>query len=227
MIITAHQPNYIPWLGFFQRMDMVDKFIILDNIQFTKKAFIHRNKIKTANGELLLTVPVKVKLDTLIKDVVIDNTEDWQRRHWLSIKQNYKKAPYWDYLAEELEIIYSKEWIKLYDLNLEIIELIRNKLGIHTELIILSELNHDFGKKTDLLVNLSKHLNANTFLPGTGSKSYIIQEKFEKNKINLVFHNFNHPTYSQIYGPFIPNLSILDLLFNCGPDSLKILRERI
>lgn len=226
MIITAHQPNYIPWLGFFHRMDMVDKFVILDNIQFTKKAFIHRNKIKTANGELLLTVPVRAKLNTLIKDVVIDNSQNWQKRHWLSIKQNYKKAPYWDYLAEELEIIYSKKWIKLYNLNLEIIELIRNKLGIHTELVVLSELNHDFGKKTDLLVNLSKYLNANTFLPGTGSKSYIIREQFEKNNINLVFHEFNHPTYKQIYGPFISHLSILDLLFNYGPNSLKVLKQQ-
>lgn len=225
MIITAHQPNYIPWLGFFQRMDIVDKFVILDHVQFTKKAFIHRNKIKTANGELLLTVPVKVKLDTLIKDVLIDNSQDWQRRHWLSIKQNYKKAPYWDYVGSELEDIYNKKWIKLCDLNLEIIKLIKNKLGIKTELIILSELNHDFGNKTDLLVNLTKYLNANTFFPGVGSKSYIIKDKFEKNNIRLIFHEFNHPVYPQLYGPFISHLSTLDLLFNSGPSSLKILRE--
>lgn len=226
MIITAHQPNYIPWLGFFQRMDIVDKFIILDNIQFTRKAFIHRNKIKTASGELLLTVPVKVKLDTLIKDVVIDNSQDWQRRHWLSIKQNYKKSPYWNYIGSELEDIYNKKWIKLYDLNLEIIKFIKNKLNINTELIILSELNQDFGNKTELLVNLSKYFNASTFLPGVGSKSYINRNEFEKNNIKLIFHEFKHPIYTQLYGPFISHLSILDLLFNAGPNSLKILRKR-
>lgn len=225
MIITAHQPNYIPWLGFFHRMDIVDKFVILDNIQFTKKAFIHRNKIKTSDGELMLTVPVRVKMNTLIKDVVIDDSQNWRKKHWLSIQYNYNKAQYWNYLSKELEEIYNKEWHKLFDLNIEIIKLINHKLGIDTELIIISELNQDFGKKTNLLVNLSKYLNADTFMPGVGSKSYIIQEEFDKNKINLVFQNFNHPIYPQRFKGFISHLSILDLLFNCGPYSLEIIRQ--
>ena len=137
MIIAAHQPNYIPWLGFFHKMDFVDKFIILDNVQFTKGAFIQRNKIKTANGELMLTIPVKTKMDTLIKDVLINNSLDWQKKHWLSIKYNYKKSPYWNYLSDELEEIYNGDWIKLFDFNMEIIELIRNKLGINTKIIIM------------------------------------------------------------------------------------------
>ncbi|MCF6465674.1 WbqC family protein [Clostridium sp. Cult2] len=223
LIITAHQPNYIPWLGFFHRMNYVDKFVILDNVQFTKDAFIQRNKIKTSNGELMLTVPVKVKTDTLIKDVLIDNSQSWQKRHWLSIKYNYNKSPYWDYLSNELEDIYNKNWIKLFDLNMKIIELIRNKLNINTEIIIASELKQDFGKKTNLLIALCKHLEADTFFSGAGSKTYIEQEKFNQNNINLFFQNYNHPIYKQRMGNFISHLSILDLLFNCGPKSLEIL----
>lgn len=225
LIITAHQPNYIPWLGFFHRMDFVDKFVILDNVQFTKDAFIQRNKIKTANGELMLTVPVKVKMDTLIKDVLIDNSQNWQKRHWLSIKYNYNKSPYWNELSNELEEIYNDNWVKLFDLNMKIIELIRNKLNINTEIIMASRLNQDFGKKTNMLINLCKHLEADTFFPGTGCKSYIEQEEFDKNNIALVFQNYNHPIYPQRLGNFISHLSILDLLFNCGPNSLEILRK--
>lgn len=225
MKITAHQPNYIPWLGFFHRMDNVDKFVILDNVQFTKDLFMQRNKIKTANGVLMLTVPVRAKMDTLIKDVLIDNSQNWQKRHWLSIKYNYNKSQYWEYLFQELEEIYSKEWIKLFDLNMEIINLIRNKLKINTELIMASELSQDFGKKTNLLVNLCKHLNANTFFSGSGSKVYIVEEEFDKNNINLIFQDYKHPVYPQRLGEFASHLSILDLIFNCGPDSIDILRE--
>lgn len=225
MIITAHQPNYLPWLGFFHKMYTVDKFVILDNIQFTKNMFIQRNKIKTSNGELMLTVPVRVKIDTLIKDVLIDNSQNWQKRHWLSIQYNYNKAQYWDYLSEELEEIYNKEWCKLFDLNMEIIKLIRNKLGINTKLIIASKLDLYLGKKTNLLINLCKYLNANTFFTGDGSRAYIDQEEFDKNGIKLVFQNFNHPIYQQRLGTFLSHLSILDLLFNCGPYSLEILRQ--
>lgn len=225
MIITAHQPNYIPWLGFFHRMANVDKFIILDNVQFTKNLFMQRNKIKTANGVLMLTVPVKAKIDTLIKDVLIDNSQNWQKRHWLSIKYNYNKSQYWEYLSQDLEEIYSREWIKLFDLNMEMIKLVRSKLKINTELIIASELNQAFGQKTNLLVNLCKHLNAKTFFSGSGSKSYIIPEEFIKNNINLIFQDYKHPVYSQRLGEFISHLFILDLLFNCGPDSIDIIRE--
>lgn len=226
LIITAHQPNYIPWLGFFHRMDFVDKFVILDNVQFTKDAFIQRNKIKTANGELMLTVPVKVKIDTLIKDVLIDNSQSWQKRHWLSIKYNYNKSPYWSYLSNELEEIYNENWIKLFDLNMKIIVLIKTKLNINTEIIIASELKQDFGQKTDLLIALCKHLKADIFFSGAGSKAYIEQEKFDQNNINLVFQNYNHPIYQQRLGNFISHMSILDLLFNCGPKSLEILKQR-
>ncbi len=114
----------------------------------------------------MLTVPVKVKIDTLIKDVLIDNSQNWQKRHWLSIQYNYNKAQYWDYLSEELEEIYNKQWHKLFDLNMEIIKLVRNKLRINTELIIASELNVYLGKKTNLLIDLCKYLNADAFLRG-------------------------------------------------------------
>lgn len=225
MIITAHQPNYIPWLGFFHRMDLVDKFVIADNVQFTKNMFIQRNKIKTSNGEVILSVPVNVTMDTLIKDVLIDNSQNWRKKHWLSIKYNYNRSPYWEYLSKELEEIYSKNWVRLYDFNIEIINIIRNKLEIDTELIVLSELNQNFGKKTDQLVNLCKYLNADIFFTGSGSKVYIEKEKFDKKNINLVFQNYNHPIYPQRFGEFASHLSILDLLFNCGPHSLEILRQ--
>lgn len=173
----------------------------------------------------MLTIPVRVKIDTLIKDVLIDTSQNWQKRHWLSIQYNYNKAMYWNYLSNELEEIYKKEWYKLFDLNMEMIKLIRNKLGINTELIIASKLNQNFGKKTDLLIDLCNYLNADTFITGSGSRKYIEKEKFEKNNINLVFQTFNHPIYPQRLENFLPKLSTLDLLFNCGPYSLEILKQ--
>lgn len=225
MIITAHQPNYLPWLGFFHRMDIVDKFIILDNVQFTKDVFIQRNRIKTATGDLMITVPVQVKMNTIIRDVLIDNSQKWQKRHWLSIKYNYNRTQYWHYLSKELEEIYSRKWSKLFDLNIELIKLIKNKLRIDTELIVASKLNQPLGKKTNLLIDLCKYLNAHTFITGDGSKAYIDKEEFNRNKIKLIFHNFNHPIYPQRFGTFLSHLSILDLLFNCGPYSMEVLRQ--
>jgi|LSQX01.1.fsa_nt_gb hypothetical protein len=173
----------------------------------------------------MLTVPVKVSLNTLIKDVVIDNDQKWSKKHWLSIKYNYSKAPHWDYLAGELENIYNRDWYKLIDLNMEIIHLINNKLDISTKLVKASDLDEDFGKKTELLVNLCKHMNASIFYPGTGCKKYIDQKEFEKYKIKLIFQQFKYPVYPQRFGDFISNLSIIDLLFNCGPNSLNIIRK--
>ncbi|MEK6732136.1 MAG: WbqC family protein [Candidatus Omnitrophota bacterium] len=228
MILSAHQPNYLPYIGFFNKVANCDVFAIWDTVQFVKRGtfgWINRNKIKTRKGWMWLTVPVftKGKYDQLILDTRINNDIPWQRKHWKSICLNYNKAPYFNKYSDFFEDIYKKKWDRLADLNETIIRYILDIFGIKTRIVRCSNflLNSE---GTSLIIDTCKKTGADTFLSGKHGKDYLDEEKFRGNSIKLIYQNFKHPCYKQLHGPFIENLSIIDLLFNEGPDSIKLLK---
>lgn len=228
MIAAIHQPNYLPWLGYFYKMAGCDIFVHLDNVQYTKNGFINRNRIKTPAGSQWLTVDVLTKgyVEQKIKDVRINNVKAWTGNHWKSLYLNYSKAPYFDTFKRELEPIYRQPWENLSLLNRSMNELLAKLLGIKSiEFIEASGLKVT-GKGTELLINICKKIGAGTYLSGSGGAKYMDVELFQAAGIKVVYTDFHHPVYRQQWGEFIPGMSIVDLLFNEGEDSLKILKEK-
>ena len=179
------------------------------------------------NGELMLTVPVLIKgrFNQKIYDVMIDISQKFEKKHFNSIYSNYKKSIFFKYFDVELEEIYKNEINKLVDLNIRLIEWVSSKLGINTKFVYSSQLDTD-GSKTELLVNICKIINADHYISPAGSKEYIDQNNlFIKSGIKLSYQNYKHPTYSQLYGDFIPYMSVIDLLFNEGKKSLELIKS--
>ena len=225
--IAIMQPTYLPWLGYFDLINRSDVFVFLDSVQFDKRSWQQRNRIKTPNGELMLTVPVltKGRSDQKICDVMIDISQKFEKKHFNSIYSNYKKSIFFKYFDVELEEIYKNEINKLVDLNIRLIEWLSSKLGINTKFVYSSQLDTD-GSKTELLVNICKIINADHYISPAGSKEYIDQNNlFIKSGIKLSYQNYKHPTYSQLFGDFIPYMSVIDLLFNEGKKSLELIKS--
>ncbi|MCM8819267.1 MAG: WbqC family protein [Candidatus Omnitrophica bacterium] len=224
MIVSVHQPQYLPWLGYFHKIANSDCFVFLDCVQYKKREFQNRNRIRTKDGWVWLTVPVisKDKENQLICQVKINNDFPWQRKHLNSIKLSYKEAPYFFSYIGFFEEVYSKKWLNLIDLNLAIINFLLEKFSIKTPIKFLSQLNIK-STKTERIIEICKSLGADTYLSGIGGKDYLDEELFKKNNIKLIYQEFKHPIYRQCYSPFISQLSAIDLLFNCGDGSIKIL----
>jgi hypothetical protein len=226
MILTAHQPAYLPWLGLIHKITVSDIYVYLDSVQFEKNSFTNRNKIKTAVGSIWLTVPVFLKDHTkkTIKDIEIDNSKNWQESHWKSILLNYKKAPFFNKYANFFEDVYKKEWRYLTDLNEYMLKWFLKELGIKVKYYKASELGFK-GHKTNLVLDMCKKLKADLYVFGTLGKDYAKEADFTKENIKIYFQDYKHPVYPQLHGDFIPNLSIIDLLFKCGDKSLEILMD--
>ncbi len=222
------QPTYLPWIGYFDLMDQADVFVILDSVQFARRSWQQRNRIKTSSGELMLTVPVlsKGKRDQRIDEVLIEPTAGFTNSHLNSIRLAYSKAPYFDALWPALSETLSSKTSKLIDLNLGLITLFQKRLGIKADIVRSSTLAAA-GNKVDLLVAVCKEIGVNRYLSPLGSKEYIEEnDLFADNDIELVYHEYRHPTYHQLHGPFLPHMSVLDLLMNeDGPRALEIIRS--
>jgi hypothetical protein len=227
MRIGIHQPMYLPWLGIFDRINQCDLFILLDNVPFgSKNYFLHRNKIKTRDGWTWLTVPVALKGKTgqLIKDVEIDNSLEWRKKHWMSIYHFYNKAPYFSRYSDFIENVYQREWQYLATLSYHLLAYLLEQIGIDTEIKWASSLDIT-GKKEELIFNICRAANADDYLSGPDGRNYLPIDFWRQNNIKLFFHDYQHPQYPQLHGEFLPQMSIIDLLFNCGPESLSILRN--
>ena len=216
MIISAHQPAYIPWFGYFHKIINCDKFVILDEVQFEKNSYINRNYIMNKNGTFLLTVPVNLTnhINSKIKDIKIQNSTNWQRKHFNSIYLSYKNTKYFKLHEDFIEYIYSKKWNFINELNNEILIYILNSLNVNTEILKMSELKIK-GNKEELIINLCENLGGETFLFGANGRDYINVSNNSKSNISYLFQEFDtKKCYS--YRDNIPekNLSILDLLFN-------------
>jgi len=223
LIVSIHQPNYFPWAGLIHKIALSDLFVIFDDIQLVRgKSFVIRTKIKTSGGAKWITVPVKEKSHMIpIHDVQINNETDWKEEHWNKIFENYKEAAFFQQNSDIFKKIILQKWGKLADLNMELINQIMNILGIKTEIQKSSEFNLN-SNGIEKIIDLIKKVGGDEYLAGMGegTKRYVSNNEklFDENKINLKYQKFESPTYQQLYGEFIPNLSILDMIFNIGPD---------
>ncbi|MCX7910642.1 MAG: WbqC family protein [Endomicrobia bacterium] len=217
MIVAIHQPHYLPWPGYFNKIIKSDIFVFLDDVQYKKNEWQNRNKIKTATGEMWLTVPVHYKFGQKINEVEIDNKIFWNKDHIKTIKINYQKANFFKDFFPYIENLLSQKYYRLVDINVASVNLILEYLGINKKIITSSSLGVK-GEKTLKLVEICKKLSASVYLSGIGAKNYIIVEEFKKNNIEVVFQNYTTPVYPQLFGEFIPNLSIIDMIFNIGKE---------
>lgn len=223
------QPTYLPWIGYFELIDYAEAFVIYDHVQFVKKSWQQRNRIKTSNGVITLTVPIKKeKRETRICDVEISyDREDPLLKHWKTISLAYGKSKFFADYKESFEQIYTHKFSKLRDLNVAIIKNILDILGIKKRLIFSSELElNEKISKTEDIVNLCKKLGITSLYDAKGAEDFIDVGFFEKENIIIKFQNYDHPQYSQLWGgEFVPYMSIIDLLFNEGEKSLDIIRQ--
>jgi len=225
MVIGILQPGYLPWLGFFEQLYRSDLFVIYDDVQYDKQGWRNRNRIKSVNGVQWLTVPVRHASaeHQLILEVRIDNRLNWCKKHFESIRQSYVKAPFFEKYFTIFQEAYSREWEYLIDLDLYLIEKLSHALGIGYKPMIRSSTLDIHGGRIDRLIKICHHCNAATFYEGAAGSNYIDKEEFAKQGITVLFQDYVHPVYPQIHGKFIPYLSLTDLLFNCGDQSLEIL----
>jgi len=224
MIMAAHQPQYLPWLGYFDKIDRADVFVLLDTVQYKKNEWQNRNRIKTAAGPQWLTVPVTYRFPQRIDEVGVNNRERWQHRQHQALVSNYHKAPFWDGLTPFLEEVLTSRWDRLAPLNIFVVRQLAEILGIATPLYIASELGEFPEDPDERLIAIARHFGADTYLAGSGGKDYMNLDRYEKSCLKVIFQEYPHPVYEQLFGAFEPNLSVLDLLLNHGPESLNILR---
>lgn len=226
MKVLIHQPEYLPWLGFFDRIGKADILVVLDDVGYQKNGFINRNKIKTADGWQWITIPVKGRSpNKKIKEVLIDNERDWKNKQLLLIKNNYCKSPnfsqYYTFLKETLE----KKWDFISDLDIYLIESVMKFLDINIPIIRSSSMKVE-GTKNKLLVNICKKVGADIYISGLGAKGYLNEKIFEENGIKVVFRNFEQQKYNQQFNNnFEPQMSILDLILNHGKESKNIIKN--
>jgi hypothetical protein len=221
LILSIHQPNFLPWIGYFNKIIKSDIFIILDSVQYPRgKTVANHCQIKTANGIQDLVVPLSRKKnnDSLLTYNEIEFGEIyWYKKPLRSIKQAYSKAPYFNNYYENLVEIFQNE--SFTNMNIEFIRLINKELNINTRLELLSNIENISNDRNQRIVDLCKNFNASVYLSGLGGKNYNDEVLFKQNSIEVVYTEYNFIKYPQLHREFIPKLSIIDLLFNCGPDS--------
>jgi hypothetical protein len=227
VILTAHQPGYLPWLGLFDKIAQADTYVSFDCVQYAPKEFQNRNRILTPHGPTWLTVPVLRKgyRDKPLNQIGINNRLPWRRRHWTTISHSYGKAPYFESYAPTLRRFYIQDWETLAALNDAMLQWLLAELGIDVAFHRASD-HHFAGTKSELVLDMCRKLGATTYIFGSLGRDYADIKAFEAAGIEVRFQDYQHPEYPQQYAGFEPNLSVLDLLMNCGPDSLDILRNR-
>ncbi|RZV60636.1 MAG: hypothetical protein EX254_08525 [Flavobacteriaceae bacterium] len=225
--IAIIQSNYIPWKGYFDIINSVDEFVLYDDMQYTKRDWRNRNKIKTSKGTEWLSMPVAVKGKYLqkIKDTYTVN-DDWRRKHWKSILSNYSKAPFLDHYRSQFEELYLNSTERnLSKINFAFINLICRLLEIDTELKCSSD--YDFeGKKTKALLEICKLAEATEYWSGPSAEEYLNQELFNEQGIGVKWMDYSgYEEYNQLYGEFDHYVSVIDLLFNEGPNARKYMKS--
>lgn len=226
MKIAAIQSSFIPWRGYFDFIASVDLFVVYDNVQYSSGSWRNRNKLKTPKGAEWLTVPVNRRnLEQLIFDVKVDYRAPWQKKHLGAWSANYSFAPFFQHVKHILAGIESTEFSTISQLNVFLIRRICDYLKIRTPLILSSELSLQ-GSKTERLIDLLKKLNATTYLSGPSADAYLNKSAFRKSGIRLEYKSYDYSPYPQLWGDFIGEVTVLDLIANCGPESVDYLRSR-
>lgn len=225
--VVILQPSYMPWIGFFEQMMRADQFIFLDDVQFTRRDWRNRNKIRTRDGSAWLTVPIEQKnrYKQSLKETRIDNSINWNKKHCKAIRLNYLRTPFFEMYYPYFESIYGKRWVFLLDLCYETIQYFKDVLDITTPTYKSSDLSVK-GVKKELILNICQHMGASHYLTGSLARNYLTEEEFSRIGVELEYQKYEHPKYSQRYPGFVPNLSLIDLLFNVGEKSSAVIMDR-
>ena len=224
MIAAIHQPNYIPWIGYFHKMNQADVFIILDNAQFPGKGLPNRNYIKGKDGKkVLLTVPLKKTkgVNSTYNEVLPDYSKKWQIEHLNKIKDAYIKAPNFKETYQFMERVLLKDYEHLSALSTSLITELGGLLDISTKVVLASNFIDNHLQKNERNIDLCRQVGATTYLSGQGAKKYNDENLFTQHHLNIIYQKFEMPFYRQLGEGFMPNLSVLDILFNVPVDEIK------
>jgi len=225
VIVSVHQPHYLPWMGYFDKIARSDCFVILDNVQYKKREFQNRNLIKSKTGAAFLTVPVVTK-DRYFQttgQVEIDNSRRWRQKHFGMLTHNYAHAPEFETVVPILEKFYmSERWDRLIDLCVAMLREMMRFMRIDVPIKFESDLGVD-GVKTQRIANICNALGADTYLSGSGAKVYLDEDLLQRYGVDVEYQQFRHPVYPQVGDGFLRNLAVVDLLFNCGAESADFL----
>jgi hypothetical protein len=218
-VLAIHQPNFLPWIGLIHKIVLSDKFVILDDVMYSKQAYYNRNMIMTPNGKNYLSVPIRKRCNKILNRILISDHCDWKRKHLHSIYYSYKNCQYfWEFFGG-FEEIYSRNHDQLIELNMDILLWILEYLEIKPNFYFSSNLQVRSGK-TQRLIDVCRRVNASCYVYG-GDSGYMDRNLFHEDSIRLSPQNFNHPTYKQVHSDkFIPNLSIADWIFQDSKDSI-------
>jgi hypothetical protein len=224
MRVAIHQPQYLPWLGYLDKLDSADVFIVLDTVQFKKHEWQNRNRIRTHAGWQWLTVPILDRFPERIDQVEINSHTDWSRKHRHALRLHYGRAPHWEPLGPALLALLERPWASLRDLNVAVCDLLCEQLGLGARRLLASSLTAR-EDPTDRLIDLCRAVGGTEYLAGESGPEYMDLERFTRAGIAVSAQAYQHPTYPQQYTPFVSHLSVIDLLLNCGPESLAVLRS--
>lgn len=226
MIAAIHQPHYLPWVGYLDKLMRADVFVLLDCVQYRKNYFQNRNVIRTAQGRTWLTVPVLSSgcFGQNIGEVKIDGKRRWAEEHWKSIYFNYKKARYFDVYAESLGALYRREWHLLTSVAEATVRWLVAILQLPVRTVRASELGAT-GVGNHLLLDICRRVGADVYLSGKSGRKYLDLDGFRDEGISVLFQDFVHPTYRQVFDPFMPGMAAIDMVFSCGPETLDLLRR--
>ncbi len=224
--LVVLQPGYLPWLGFFDQMRRSDVFVYYDDVQYDKHGWRNRNRVKGPGGAMWLTVPVlhHGQQQPRIMDARIDTRTPWARKHVRTLQQYYARAPWAQRYLPELEALLLREWTHIAELDIAVVTLMAGWLGIERETYRSSALGIA-GDKSERLLNLCLHLGARRYLSGDAANDYLDVELFARHGIEVRWQEYRHPVYPQLHGEFVPYLSAIDLLLNCGGESRSILEQ--
>jgi hypothetical protein len=222
MILSAHQPAYLPWLGYFDKIARADVFVYLDTVQFEKNSFINRNRIKTPHGGLWLTIPVKTKghIGGTLSTTEIDDSQRWRAKHLKTIRMNYGKAARFDECFPKIEALLAIPESNLAKFCLRQLHFWLDVLSIKTRIVPSSELTIS-SSKSDLVLDLCRHFGARRYLSGEQGRDYLVETDFREAGIAVDYQCFKSPVYFQLWGEFIPNLGVLDWWMNSGISPLE------
>ena len=223
--VAGHQPNLYPYAGFFAKIANVDKFVIADTTQYVKKEYHNRNRIKLLNGSTVwLTVPVKNcgHYKQKIDEAEIDNSLNWKRKHEKSLTVNYRKSPFLDLYMPDFQLLFKRDWNLLAEYNIAVIKLCLKLLEIKTPLFLASDLQVT-GKSTGYILDICRKTESDAYMHGQHAYDYVDFSMLKEGGIESYVQHYQAVEYAQTSFPFTPNLSILDILFNCGPDAGKII----
>lgn len=221
LVLTAHQPVYLPWCGFFHKLSLADRFVVFDAVQFERHGYSNRVRIKAQGGPMWLTVPVKHGLPTLNRAEIVPGP--WARKHLNSIAFAYRAAPHFKRYYEPLADILSGQWKYLAGLNAAVLAWLMDELGLRLSVVSASE--QDFqGEKSALVLDMCRKLGAQTYVFGAQGRDYADTASFTAAGVRPVFQDYRHPVYPQLHGQFVPGLSVLDLLMNVGPRAMDIIQ---